>query len=393
MAELKLAYVNLTQPQPQQQFRTAAKEEPFLMMLENCTLDPIIFSAHSIISLTIQGSTLTPAMWRSVKSTPWPDLSMAVLVQCSSSYWQEVLNTLPPCTEELHLSDNKGDMSLVTLKHFTQLRKLACTNSRADSLLRKAPFAETLTILHLDNCMLTVNQLPDVARLTNLIHLSLANNRLTTRGDKSLECLKTLTKLNHLNVDSCGIGQLCGVLLSYALSEMKNLQKLFIAHNNGLRSVGLTFILTALTFNKGMITIDVGFKAFSRDQHLPIDYQVWKALDAASRDTMISNCRKIKDYAVKKGNETTCYECYHDAQQHRMKCKECRGAVGSTSCAAMAEKKCDHNKECAICISTFDSSTKVMELACHHVFCYTCIMAWTKEHWSCPTCRKPIIHD
>ena len=391
MAELKLTYHNLSQQHVRRKFAEAAAREPFNMVLENCALDPIIFEAPSIVSLTIVGSTLALPTWcsrnapGSPSSNAWMLLHTVILSQCTSTCWQTVLDSLPCSIIELHLSGNKGDFSRCTLSRFSHLSKLDLTNMRADRALEKAPFADSLRMLHLDNCMLTTAQLPAIARQP------LSNNRLTTRGDQSVECLSSLRALTMLNLDTCGLQEMCGIFLSRALREMNKIESLNVAHNNGLRSTGMTFIVNALPLTINTLTVE--FKAFARDKLLPIDHRPYKCLDRSSREWMEQNCRKVRDYVVKTGKDAMCYECYNTSQQHTMKCADCRAAVGPSTCVALAAIRCTHNKECAVCMDTFQPTTKVMELGCHHVFCYSCIMEWTKKNHICPSCRKPIVGD
>lgn len=43
-----------------------------------------------------------------------------------------------------------------------------------------------------------------------------------------------------------------------------------------------------------------------------------------------------------------------------------------------------------LCVICQDFPNEPIKLACEHIFCYKCIYRWTREHNTCPICRKEI---
>ena len=50
----------------------------------------------------------------------------------------------------------------------------------------------------------------------------------------------------------------------------------------------------------------------------------------------------------------------------------------------------DDKAECSICMDTVELNAEVTTLPCNHWFHEECVVAWLKEHNTCPHCRKPI---
>ena len=50
----------------------------------------------------------------------------------------------------------------------------------------------------------------------------------------------------------------------------------------------------------------------------------------------------------------------------------------------------DGTAECSICMDNVEIGTEVTTLPCGHWFHEDCVVAWLKEHDTCPHCRKPI---
>lgn len=50
----------------------------------------------------------------------------------------------------------------------------------------------------------------------------------------------------------------------------------------------------------------------------------------------------------------------------------------------------DGTAECSICMDNVELGSDVTELPCSHWFHGDCVVAWLKEHDTCPHCRKPI---
>ncbi len=50
----------------------------------------------------------------------------------------------------------------------------------------------------------------------------------------------------------------------------------------------------------------------------------------------------------------------------------------------------DGTAECSICMENVEIGNNVTELPCNHWFHGDCVVAWLKEHDTCPHCRKPI---
>uniref|UniRef100_A0A914HAJ8 RING-type domain-containing protein n=1 Tax=Globodera rostochiensis TaxID=31243 RepID=A0A914HAJ8_GLORO len=47
--------------------------------------------------------------------------------------------------------------------------------------------------------------------------------------------------------------------------------------------------------------------------------------------------------------------------------------------------------ECAICLDEIDGDEMVRQLpACQHIFHTNCILAWFKQHITCPICRAKV---
>lgn len=53
----------------------------------------------------------------------------------------------------------------------------------------------------------------------------------------------------------------------------------------------------------------------------------------------------------------------------------------------------DGKAECSICMENVEIGTEVTTLPCNHWFHKDCVVAWLKEHDTCPHCRKPISHS
>jgi E3 ubiquitin-protein ligase SHPRH len=49
------------------------------------------------------------------------------------------------------------------------------------------------------------------------------------------------------------------------------------------------------------------------------------------------------------------------------------------------ETKLDHERICVICQSTFDVGALTK---CGHLFCFSCLQIWLKNHHSCPVCKE-----
>jgi E3 ubiquitin-protein ligase RNF115/126 len=50
----------------------------------------------------------------------------------------------------------------------------------------------------------------------------------------------------------------------------------------------------------------------------------------------------------------------------------------------------DGKAECSICMENVELDSEVTSLPCNHWFHQDCVVAWLKEHDTCPHCRKPI---
>jgi hypothetical protein len=400
--EIILQWTNLTQKEQQTQMTARKKDEPFNMVLSNCTLDPIIFDVDTILSLTLDKCILTRPMWES--RNVWPNLCVAIFTNCSMSNWRHVVDALPSGMEQLVFEHTKGDFSTTSLARFKSLHTLCCKNIPASNMLNtliykngsvleqkgQSMFADKLVSLTMDKCLLRQRDLPTLAKLDNLHHLSVADNYFVSNEEASVNCLSSLSNLRYLNVDGCALKEQCGIYLAYAIQRMPHLKTLYIGHNVGLRSIGLTYILNVLQENKGIETINVEAKNFEPQKRIRVDYKVWRKLDLPSKEWMEHNCRKMPNYVEKKGSQVSCYECFHAKEQHMKKCKECRA---DKACEVQRDMKCTHENKCGICFTEYDTSTPVMELGCHHVFCRSCLLEWTRKQRDCPTCRKEIVMD
>lgn len=61
---------------------------------------------------------------------------------------------------------------------------------------------------------------------------------------------------------------------------------------------------------------------------------------------------------------------------------------------------CEDNKislghDCSICLVKFELGNNVVELQCDksHIFHKSCLSEWTKQSYTCPVCREPIIRQ
>jgi E3 ubiquitin-protein ligase RNF115/126 len=53
----------------------------------------------------------------------------------------------------------------------------------------------------------------------------------------------------------------------------------------------------------------------------------------------------------------------------------------------------DGTAECSICMDNVEIGSDVTVLPCNHWFHGDCVIAWLKEHDTCPHCRKPITNS
>lgn len=393
--EIKKEWVTLSHDAQRAQIEACAKDDPFALTLNNCGLDPVIFKLSAIVSLTLDRCTLTRDMWVNVNA--WPSLLIAVFTNCTAHHWPSVLDALPSALEQLNLEHVLGGFNGASLTRFYALRSLVCKDFDAQPMVRTLLYKDSSTAekmgvrslasLTLDKCRLRTPDLAAIACLHNLTHLSLADNSFVSDANGSVQCMASLTKLTSLSLNNCMLKEQCGINLAYALMCMKALRKLYIAHNIGIRTVGMTYILNVLADNKNMETINVEHKRFEKSQHVRVDYKVWRFLDSRSKEWIADNCRPLPNCEVKKGDQVTCYECYHNREKHARTCKACREGA---PCEEMRNAgKCTHSNDCAICMCPFDGA--VMELGCHHVFCRSCLLEWTKKQKNCPTCREAIV--
>ena len=45
-------------------------------------------------------------------------------------------------------------------------------------------------------------------------------------------------------------------------------------------------------------------------------------------------------------------------------------------------------KQCAVCLESIASGTRVLRLDCRHTFCAKCILQWLADNNTCPCCRR-----
>mmetsp|Transcript_105682 Transcript_105682/g.146132 ORF Transcript_105682/g.146132 Transcript_105682/m.146132 type:complete len:87 (+) Transcript_105682:1035-1295(+) len=78
----------------------------------------------------------------------------------------------------------------------------------------------------------------------------------------------------------------------------------------------------------------------------------------------------------------------NNPQQKKPTSKEFISKLVDKKFGALGPVMPEPNKECLICLDTFDSDAQVYRLPCGHVFHTKCILLWLEVQNTCPACRK-----
>ena len=54
------------------------------------------------------------------------------------------------------------------------------------------------------------------------------------------------------------------------------------------------------------------------------------------------------------------------------------------------EFKLDEDRECNICVNSFNKDDNMYKMICGHIFCLTCINRWFSENVKCPNCNQDL---
>lgn len=393
METILVTYTDLTQPLRRDAFTQKNSEHARNLFIHNCTLDPCISSFTTITSLAITQCELGSIARAKPTQGIFPLLRCVKLDACSIPAncvtWRDVFALFPDTLHSISLANAKGNSATVDYARFTSLTSLWIANTTFHSNPTALP--STLTRLSLTNCYLRATCFAPIATLPSLEILALDRNPLTTlttnTGVASLADLAPLTTLTSLSLASCTIKEWCGVNLSYALRTMTRLTTLYLRDNVGLRSTGLTFVLNALSA-ADLRTLDIEPKFFDRFAAIRFDFSVWKHLTPASREWLEDHCKKRSNCVEKTAATIVCHECFTTRDKHDRTCREC---APSKPCAARAAMVCTHVTTCDICYTPYDATSQIIEIACHHFFCKSCLFEWTRANTTCPTCRAKII--
>lgn len=390
MTSIQAKYNDLSQPARRATFLTQLNVKARFLTLDNCTLDPCIFDFCTITDLLISNCIMPLSLWTG-KNQIFPSLTGVAFVSCPLPKipWSTIFAQFSPTITNIILDSVKGDVSTICWSRFPLLTNLSC-NDLPFSFKKNCAMPPSLVNLSLTACSLRASDLSSIATLTTLTYLTLDHNVLTTTTrDRtySLADLSPLTSLVSLSLANCTIKEWCGINLSYALRGMNLLKYLYLRENVGLRITGLTFIMNAL-LDCNPRTIDIEHKYLERFSRIRINYSHWTDIDAPTREWLKDHCKKRGNCVEKNASGIVCHECHVIRDKHERTCRTCSK---DAPCEERTAMRCTHVQHCDICLTDFDETTQIIEIACHHFFCKSCMFEWTRANNSCPTCRMKLV--
>lgn len=92
-------------------------------------------------------------------------------------------------------------------------------------------------------------------------------------------------------------------------------------------------------------------------------------------EDMYNFMRMLLPMSLDKGNPRTNASMIQHLQKHKRK---------------LSEEELQHSKECPVCQENFKLETEIIDLACAHSYCETCIIPWLEKRNTCPVCRTEI---